>query len=466
MTTLRLVDGVYEEKLDDSATISNALTASGAPLYPPDDWFKKPIFRSKTPVNVTAAGHLSGHIAGWDTQHIGMPHEAQHAPHSESDYAYFRTGILQTQSGREVPVGQLTLAGGHASMSASAAEAVAHYDDTSSAVADVTCGEDDFGIWISGALRPGVSDEQIRALRASAPSGDWRPINGALELVAVCQVNTPGFPVARAMVAAGKLTALVASGASDMFALQQESMVMSGLQKVAERVAALEAMVASAGVIEHAPEAEAEPVKRKVRLYNREDETALVAASEGRGHDTHTFPITGTKMKMGTNSRPADGPRVLPARTDAGENVLIVLTPDDSVDDSVDSVDTSDVKQDGIDANRKGVAVGPTGGGGDAISDLTGVGTMPDGDDGGTTDMKTSNQGPNGSAMDDDGDFDGTKVTAMPDVESTKADDDPNFSHTLDKCNAGCVNPAHSEAKALTAKKSRLRAMRASMSAA
>jgi hypothetical protein len=63
---------------------------------------------------------------------------------------------------------------------------------------------------------------QIRALRASAPSGDWRPINGSLELVAVCQVNVPGFPIARALVASGKVMALVAAGANFMAVLKSE----------------------------------------------------------------------------------------------------------------------------------------------------------------------------------------------------------------------------------------------------
>jgi hypothetical protein len=116
----------------------------------------------------------------------------------------------------------LTLAGGHAPLSADAQRAVQHYDDTASAIADVNVGEDRHGIWIAGAVRPSVTDEQIRALRASAPSGDWRVINGGHELVAICQVNAPGFPIPRAecMVAAGAVTALVAAGAQHMFMLR------------------------------------------------------------------------------------------------------------------------------------------------------------------------------------------------------------------------------------------------------
>ena len=60
--------------------------------------------------------------------------------------------------------------------------------------------------------------EQVRAARASSPSGDWRPINGTLELVAVCSVNVPGFPVVEARVASGQVLALVAAGVAPLYA--------------------------------------------------------------------------------------------------------------------------------------------------------------------------------------------------------------------------------------------------------
>jgi hypothetical protein len=143
-------------------------------------------------------------------------------PKSKSKYAYFHTGVVRAEDGSDVPVGQLTLAGGHASLEASAVEAARHYDDTASAIADVHAGEDAHGIWVAGALRPGTTPEQIRALRASAPSGDWRPIKGSLELVAVCQVNVPGFPIARARVASGQVMALVAAGASTLAKMKSD----------------------------------------------------------------------------------------------------------------------------------------------------------------------------------------------------------------------------------------------------
>lgn len=196
----------------------HALTAAGIPVNPPVEWFKPPEFLRPTPVTVLADGRVFGHIAAFNSTHTGLPGNVR-PPRSKSGYAYFRTGVVATADGTDQPVGQLTLAGGHAPLSADAGRAVQHYDDTRSAVADVNAGEDRHGIWVAGAVRPDATPEQIRALRASAPSGDWRVINGALELIAVCQVNAPGFPVPRAecLVASGAVTALVAAGAQDMF---------------------------------------------------------------------------------------------------------------------------------------------------------------------------------------------------------------------------------------------------------
>lgn len=210
-------DGEYVEQVvgDDSSSVV-ALLASAGPIKPPASWFSNPGFTKPTPITVTADGRISGHIAAWDIPHIGLPGNRR-APRSRTDYAFFRTGVVETEEGTEVPVGQLTLAGGHAPLSAGAGVAVQHYDDTATAAADLSVGEDQHGIWVSGSVRPDIDDVKLRALRAAAPSGDWRPINGNLELVAVCQVNTPGFPVARAMVASGEITALVAAGAHDMF---------------------------------------------------------------------------------------------------------------------------------------------------------------------------------------------------------------------------------------------------------
>lgn len=236
-----LPDGIYCEASADDAVL-RTLLAGGFPVAPPDTWFANPKLDGPTPMTVDDDGKVYGHIATWDSIHIGMA-GAVRAPKSRSNYAYFQTGNLRTDTGKSVNVGQLTLAGGHAPLTSDAAATVKHYDDTNSAVADVTVGEDRYGIWAAGALRPAVTPEQLRTFRASPLSGDWRPINGGLELVAACAVNVPGFPIARARVASGAVQALVAAGAGQLAliaaARNTESGLASRLDKLEQMVAAL-----------------------------------------------------------------------------------------------------------------------------------------------------------------------------------------------------------------------------------
>jgi hypothetical protein len=104
--------------------------------------------------------------------------------------------------------------GPHAPLRSKARPAMAHYDNTCTVVADVTCGEDDHGIWVAGWVRPGVTDEQKYALRASGGlSGDWRMVNGhPKELIAALAVNSGGFPIPRFGIEGGVQVALVAAG--------------------------------------------------------------------------------------------------------------------------------------------------------------------------------------------------------------------------------------------------------------
>lgn len=189
------------------------IVASAGPLHPPKEWFTNPKLDKPTRLDVTDDGRVFGHIAEWGTPHLGNP--KIQPPRSRTNYAEFNSRPVRTLDGTDVKTGQLTLVGGHADLDLPAERVIAHYDDTRSAVADVVAGEDEFGIWVAGAMRPTISEEQVRAFRASDPSGDWRQVRGNLELVAVCQVNTPGFPVARALVASAgeEPLALVAAGA-------------------------------------------------------------------------------------------------------------------------------------------------------------------------------------------------------------------------------------------------------------
>jgi DNA-binding ferritin-like protein len=217
----------------ESALVACAAVVASIPMTPPKAWFENPKLTGPTPLTVTDDGRVFGHIAAWHVDHIGLSFGTK-PPRSKSGYSYFHTGVCRTEEGEDVPVGQLTLAGGHAPLEASAKSAAKHYDDTASAFADVHAGEDSFGIWVSGSLRPEITAHQVRAIRASAPSGDWRPIQGALELVAVCQVNVPGFPIARARVASGEVMALVAAGANYLARLKDDPELLNQYAEIAK----------------------------------------------------------------------------------------------------------------------------------------------------------------------------------------------------------------------------------------
>lgn len=176
--------------------------------------FHDPELASATPVTVTDDGYVFGHLAAWGTCHVGVKGACVTPPNSAHDYAYFRTGAIRTTEG-DIPVGQITMGTGHASLSADPAATLAHYDNTGTCVADVACGEDEYGIWVAGVLRPDVTAKQVAALRGSALSGDWRRIGGSMELVAALAVNVPGFPVPRFAMNQGVQTALVSAGEID-----------------------------------------------------------------------------------------------------------------------------------------------------------------------------------------------------------------------------------------------------------
>lgn len=202
----------WSEQLVNRMQRDNAVTAGAAPVRPPREWLADPKLATATPVTVTEDGRIYGHLATWNTCHTGYAGQCVEPPASASNYAYFRTGVVRTADGADVPVGRITLDTTHAGRKLGASDTAAHYEHTGVAVADVAAGEDIHGIWIAGVLRPDVTPEQIRVLQASPLSGDWRRIGGQLELVAALAVNSPGFPIPRVLVAGGAVQTLLASG--------------------------------------------------------------------------------------------------------------------------------------------------------------------------------------------------------------------------------------------------------------
>lgn len=202
-----------------AAAPAGVVLAAGAPVKPPLAWFTEPCPTDLDderlieqpdgslviPLTVTDEGQVYGHIARAGQCHIGYANVCVTPPTSASEYAGFRTGQVVTAEGESVPTGALTVNCDHALARMRAPEARDHYAHAGLAWADVRVTDSPFGPWAAGALRPDVNEAQLRVLRACSLSGDWRELDGELDLVAALAVNVPGFPIARRALAASGL---------------------------------------------------------------------------------------------------------------------------------------------------------------------------------------------------------------------------------------------------------------------
>lgn len=222
------------------------LVAAGGRRVLPAEWFGDPNFSAPTPMTVTDDGQIYGHIATWGVCHLsinaamGFGDACVTAPHSQRDYAYFKTGAVKTTIG-DVAIGNITMNTGHAALTLNQKNALKHYDETGTVVADVNVGEDEFGIWFAGALRPNLEGADIDALCAATLSGDWRRVGTGQEMVAALAVNVPGFPIVSPSVAAadGSSYALVAAGGlrpSPKASLSTENIVAFDITALAKEV--------------------------------------------------------------------------------------------------------------------------------------------------------------------------------------------------------------------------------------
>jgi hypothetical protein len=220
----------------------NLLASAGVGLEtfdPPAAWFEMPEPAEHTPLHVGDDGQVYGHVWSGACHTSSQAGQCLRAPRSSPGLPWFHTGYTVTAEGNRVATGVLTIGGGHADETLGIVPAREHYDDTATAWADVQIVEGRFGGWACGAARPGLSQSQLRAIRGSVPSGDWRGSGGGSELIAVHQVNHPGYPVARfdrrgrplAIVAAGALTAGTPPDDLGSIAIRRLSEQVSELQR-------------------------------------------------------------------------------------------------------------------------------------------------------------------------------------------------------------------------------------------
>jgi hypothetical protein len=217
-THAKMLGGAHglEERTVPSPAVSLVASAGARPWpLPKAAWFGDPRLAEPTPltyIEEDGATRVVGHLAEWSQCHLDFPGVCVTPPPLADRGDNFMIGRVETDEG-PIRVGCLTLGGGHADLNMGLVAARAHYDDVSTAVADVRVGEDQYGIWFAGWLRPWVEDKQRYQLLACDISGDWRDYGGQKALIAAHAVNSGGFRTkARTRVVDGVQTALVAAG--------------------------------------------------------------------------------------------------------------------------------------------------------------------------------------------------------------------------------------------------------------
>ncbi len=197
--------------------------------------FSRPESERPTPITISGQ-EIYGHLASWDSCHLGFPDNCVAPP--RGGYANFHTGVIEAD-GEEVAVGVITAHGTHADIKLSATAAKEHYDDVGSVLGYVHITDGALGPWMCGVLKPGVDEDLVNEVKANGKvSGDWRPINGERQLVAVHAVNVAGFqlPRIRALVAGGEPSTLIVTN--------DVTTERAGLEIVLEKVAELERLTA------------------------------------------------------------------------------------------------------------------------------------------------------------------------------------------------------------------------------
>lgn len=218
VVTVPALEGTLIE-LDPAETPAaqpDAMVASvDVPDTIPDEWLLEPADLPDITAPDGRIPHIDGarvfgYLCSWNDCHISFPNYCQTPWRSASSYAYAQVcGPFPTAAGQQVRLAALAVQGGHyptrGEYGRQWREAQAHYDDPTACAAYVAVGENEHGVWYSGMLRAGVTDEQLSLLTRHQLSGDWRTPTpgGAKELVGMCSVNIPGFVRDLAFVASG-----------------------------------------------------------------------------------------------------------------------------------------------------------------------------------------------------------------------------------------------------------------------
>jgi hypothetical protein len=205
---LYLDEPVPEGTPVEADVVDMPLTASSftmeIPDLPPVEWFDEPSDEPEIgAITITDEGRIFGYLAPKNVAHRGIRNKRVTVPMGNVDYGIWMNRVTLADDGRgsytRVATGPITMDCGHAVASPRVVGAARreHYDNSCSIVATVRVGENSRGVWISGAVLPDVTPDQVRRMMACQLSGDWGPHRekpGKRELAGALLVPVPGFP--------------------------------------------------------------------------------------------------------------------------------------------------------------------------------------------------------------------------------------------------------------------------------
>jgi hypothetical protein len=218
---LELVAADLTEDVADETQRAAALIASvvSDPRMRRAALFDVPALDGPTPITFDWDNKIVfGHIATWQTCHVGYADVCVTAPKDESgNYAAFNRFPVETEDGGTVWAGRITVGGRHASLDLTASAAMSAYDGKTVA-AHVRAQEDEFGIVVAGVIELPEDSPHRAALDRRKVSGDWRETPDGLSLVEVLALSPgprahaePGFPIPGTFSRAGRQVALTAA---------------------------------------------------------------------------------------------------------------------------------------------------------------------------------------------------------------------------------------------------------------
>ncbi|MER7477431.1 phage minor head protein [Streptomyces sp. NPDC126510] len=164
----------------------------------PAEWFREPTL-AELPPGSGGVHYKDGRVYGWVAQ-AGVPHavhgrKVQIEKLGRLDLSNFLRARFALDDGTEIAVGTITMNVGHHRDGWQCETAACQFDDSGTVAGIVTVGQNNRGLWFSGAAAPWLSEWDLSVFRSCQPSYHMtQGSGGKWQLRAVLSVPVPAHP--------------------------------------------------------------------------------------------------------------------------------------------------------------------------------------------------------------------------------------------------------------------------------